>query len=105
VAVLVAGGTDVVGFPRAMVVKGDAAGGDFDQLGGVVDVLVRLLLDGQRGALEARRFLSAFPDQAAAARSQRPAAPGGSHPNSASLGSWSMLLQFRVRRLRWPVSG
>jgi hypothetical protein len=54
--------------------------GDFDQLGGVVDVLVRLLLEGQRGAPEARRFLSAFPDPAAAARSQRPAAPVGEIP-------------------------
>jgi hypothetical protein len=54
--------------------------GDFDQLGGVVDVLVRLLLDGQRGAPEARRFLSAFPDPAATARSQRPAAPVGEIP-------------------------
>jgi hypothetical protein len=52
--------------------------GDFDQLGGVVDVLVRLLLDG--GAPEARRFLSAFPDPAAAAPSQRPAAPVGEIP-------------------------
>jgi hypothetical protein len=52
--------------------------GDFDQLGGVVDVLVRLLLDG--GAPEARRFLSAFPDPAATARSQRPAAPIGEIP-------------------------
>ena len=44
--------------------------GDFDQLDGVIDVLVRFLLEDQRGALEARRFLSAFPNLAAPARNQ-----------------------------------
>jgi hypothetical protein len=51
--------------------------GDFDQLDGVVNVLVRLLLDDQRDASAARRFLSAFPDPAAAAQNERAAAPIG----------------------------
>jgi hypothetical protein len=52
--------------------------GDFDQLSGVVDALVRLLLDG--GAPEARRFLSVFPASAAATPTQQPAVPVGEIP-------------------------
>jgi len=49
--------------------------GDFDQLDGVVDVLVRFLLDAERSASDARRFLSAFPDSALAERNERAAVP------------------------------
>jgi hypothetical protein len=49
--------------------------GDFDQLGGIVDVLARLLLDAEHAPRDPRRFLSAFSQGAAAVPSQPTAEP------------------------------